>query len=159
MPRHNGRSAPAGRGRRATGPNGAHDALSGFLSARVHSFVCSFSPFLFCCRTLSPSCGGPEKLATLSVQVGYPEQVLATSYLDDFYTAMSVQVNDFLGNILYGVHFLRKVEERVLLNPLPEHKWLAALAKDSISYIPESNRIVIPEHVLLAPFYSAGYPE
>ncbi|EFX68571.1 hypothetical protein DAPPUDRAFT_228911 [Daphnia pulex] len=100
-----------------------------------------------------------EKLATLSVQVGYPEQVLASSYLDDFYTAMSVQVNDFLGNILYGVHFLRKVEERILLNPLPEHKWLAYLSKDTITYIPESNRIIIPEHLLLPPFYSVNYPQ
>lgn len=98
------------------------------------------------------------QLATLSVQVGYPEQVLASAYLDDFYTAMSVQVNDFLGNILYGVHFLRKVEERILLNPLPEHKWLASLSKDTISYIPESNRIVIPEHLLLPPFYNVNYP-
>ncbi|XP_046444687.1 endothelin-converting enzyme 2-like isoform X1 [Daphnia pulex] len=100
-----------------------------------------------------------EKLATLSVQVGYPEQVLASSYLDDFYTAMSVQVNDFLGNILYGVHFLRKVEERILLNPLPEHKWLAYLSKDTITYIPESNRIIIPEHLLLPPFYSVNFPQ
>lgn len=72
---------------------------------------------------------------------------------------MSVQVNDFLGNILYGVHFLRKVEERVLLNPLPEHKWLPALAKDTITYVPESNRIVIPEHILLPPFFSLNYPQ
>ena len=99
------------------------------------------------------------QLASLTVQVGYPEQVLASSYLDEFYTAMSVQVNDFLGNILYGVHFLRKVEERVLLNPLPEHKWLPALSRDYISYIPESNRIVIPEHILLPPFYSLNYPQ
>jgi hypothetical protein len=100
-----------------------------------------------------------QQLATLSVQVGYPEQVLASSYLDDFYTAMSVQVNDFLGNILYGVHFLRKVEERILLNPLPEHKWLAYLSKDTITYIPESNRIIIPEHLLLPPFYSVNFPQ
>lgn len=106
-----------------------------------------------------PSDGYLIKLTSLSVQVGYPEQVLASSYLDDYYTAMSVQVNDFLGNILYGVHFLRKIEERVLLNPLPEHKWLPALSKDTITYIPESNRIIIPEHILLPPFYSINYPQ
>jgi endothelin-converting enzyme len=100
-----------------------------------------------------------EKLSTLSVQVGYPEQVLASSYLDDFYTTMSVQVNDFLGNILYGVHFLRKIEERILLNPMPEHKWLYALARDTITYVPESNKIIIPEHLLLPPFYDVNYPE
>lgn len=100
-----------------------------------------------------------EKLSTLSVQVGYPEQVLAASYLDDFYSTMSVQVNDFLGNILYGVHFKRKIEERILLNPMPEHKWLYALSHDSIAYVPESNKIIIPEHLLLTPFYDVNYPE
>ena len=98
------------------------------------------------------------QLLSLGLQVGYPEQVLASSYLDDYYTAMSVQVNDFLGNILYGVHFLRKTEERMLLNPLPEHRWLRALSADSITYIPEANRIVLPEHLLLPPFYNVHYP-
>lgn len=93
------------------------------------------------------------------MQVGYPEQVLASSYLDDFYSTMSVQVNDFLGNILYGVHFKRKIEERILLNPMPEHKWLYALSRDSITYVPESNKIIIPEHLLLTPFYDVNYPE
>ena len=91
--------------------------------------------------------------------MGYPDQVLAASYMDDFYSMMSVQVNDFLRNILYGVHFKRKIEERVLLNPMPEHKWLYALSYDRISYVPESNKIIIPEHLLLTPFYDVNYPE
>jgi len=100
-----------------------------------------------------------EKLLSLGLQVGYPEQVMTSSYLDDYYTAMSVQVNDFLGNILYGVHFLRKTEERMLLNPVPEHRWLRALSADSITYIPQSNKIIIPEHLLLPPLYDIHYPE
>lgn len=98
------------------------------------------------------------QLISLSIQVGYPEQVLASTYLDDMYTAMSVQVNDFLGNILYGVHFLRKTQEKMLLNPQPEHRWMDALSLDTVTYIPESNKIIVPEHILLPPFYDTNYP-
>lgn len=45
-----------------------------------------------------------------------------------------------------------------LIEPMPESKWMDALSEESVSYIHEANKIVIPPHLLNPPLFHRNYP-
>ncbi|XP_065579114.1 endothelin-converting enzyme 1-like isoform X2 [Artemia franciscana] len=98
-----------------------------------------------------------EKLRAVKVQVGFPDYI-SRSYLENHYSAINVQVNDFLGNVLYGVHFLRKLQEKRLTSPAPEMNWIDSVYGNEIVYVTESNLVVVPQSLLHPPFILKGYP-
>ena len=74
------------------------------------------------------------------------------------YERLTVQNTDFFQNILYGVSYLRKWEERALVSPAEETQWLDATDRLSVSYVTAVNRIVVPDLYLRPPLFHPGYP-
>ena len=56
------------------------------------------------------------------------------------YKDLMVQNTDFFQNILYGVQYLRKWEERALVSPSEETQWLDATDRLQVSYVTAVNR-------------------
>ena len=44
--------------------------------------------------------------------------------MEDLYTHLNVQKNDFFQNILYGITYLQEEQERRLNNPSEEHRFV-----------------------------------
>ena len=98
------------------------------------------------------------KLKNMTIQIGTPDFILNRDYLKLMYKDLLVQKTDFFQNILYGVLFLRKREEYMLVSPSEETRWLEALHLQQVSYITASNKIIVPELFLSPPLFHAGYP-
>jgi len=63
-----------------------------------------------------------NKLKNMTVQIGTPDFLLSRDYLKIMYKDLLVQKTDFFQNILYGVMFLRKREENMLVSPSEESR-------------------------------------
>ena len=99
-----------------------------------------------------------DKLKNMTIQIGTPDFLLDKAYLKIMYKDLMVQNTDFFQNILYGVAYLRKWEERVLVSPAEETRWLGAVSELSVSYVTSVNKIVIPELNLRPPLFHPGSP-
>ena len=64
------------------------------------------------------------------------------------YKDLMVQNTDFFQNILYGVQYLRKWEERALVSPSEETQWLDATDRLQVSYVTAVNRCASKNLVL-----------
>ena len=64
------------------------------------------------------------KLKNMTVQIGTPDFLMNRDYLKFMYKDLLVQKTDFFQNILYGVLFLRKREEYMLVSPSEETRFL-----------------------------------
>ena len=98
------------------------------------------------------------KLKNMTIQIGTPDFLMNRDYLKFMYKDLLVQKTDFFQNILYGVLFLRKREEYMLVSPSEETRWLEALHLQRVSYVTASNKIIVPELFLSPPLFHAGYP-
>ena len=98
------------------------------------------------------------KLKNMTVQIGTPDFLMNRDYLKFMYKDLLVQKTDFFQNILYGVLFLRKREESMLVSPAEETRWLESLHMQEVSYNTASNKIIVPELFLSPPLFHAGYP-
>jgi predicted metalloendopeptidase len=98
------------------------------------------------------------KLKNMTVQIGTPDFLLDRQYLKLMYNHLLVQKSDFFQNIQYGVIFLRKREEFSLVSPGEESRWLDRLNDNGVSYSPTGNKVILPEVMLLPPFFHPGYP-
>ena len=99
-----------------------------------------------------------EKLKNMTIQIGSPAFLLDRAYLKILYKDLLVQKTDFFQNILYGVIYLRKREENKLISPSEETRWLEAVNSNEVSYIPSSNKVVVPEILLRPPLFHSGFP-
>uniref|UniRef100_A0A1B6CAA0 Peptidase M13 N-terminal domain-containing protein n=1 Tax=Clastoptera arizonana TaxID=38151 RepID=A0A1B6CAA0_9HEMI len=101
-----------------------------------------------------------DKLNGLGLQVGFPEPFLRTTYIDEFYRSMHVQKHDFFQNVLYGVTFLQKYQQKRLKMPAEEHRWTDAMTSSdvSVSYVVETNKVIVPQAILTEPFFHPEYP-
>ena len=98
------------------------------------------------------------KLKNMTIQIGTPDFLLNRDYLKFMYKDLLVQKTDFFQNILYGVMFLRKREEYMLVSPSEETRWLEFLHLQEVSYITASNKVIVPELFLSPPLFHSGYP-
>ncbi|QQP56615.1 Uncharacterized protein FKW44_001333, partial [Caligus rogercresseyi] len=114
------------------------------------------------------------KLKNMSIQIGTPEFLRDRKNLKTLYKDLLVQTNDFFQNILYGVSFLRKRQEAILLHSFSSSNeeernkngigvineyWLESLNDETrVAYVPSRNKVVVPELFLRAPFVHVGYP-
>ena len=71
------------------------------------------------------------------------------------YKDLMVQNTDFFQNILYGVQYLRKWEERALVSPSEETQWLDATDRLKVSYVTAVNRCALFTKLVLENIYQA----
>lgn len=87
-----------------------------------------------------------EKLAKLTVKIGYPEQ-----FRD--YSALEVKAEDLYGNILRAGLFGWKRELDRLDQPVDRKEWSMSPQKVNAYYNPTMNEIVFPAAILQPPFF------
>ncbi|CAG0917947.1 unnamed protein product [Notodromas monacha] len=99
-----------------------------------------------------------EKIETMKLIVGYPERMVQSEYLNAMYEKMTVQRGAFYRNILYGAYFRRMTEQQALRSTDQDYVWRDVLLADQPSYVHQSNVLVVPPHVLRAPFFNRKFP-
>ncbi|XP_069683411.1 protein gone early isoform X2 [Periplaneta americana] len=100
-----------------------------------------------------------HKVDALDLQVGFPSNLLESSYRDAYYSKLFVQKNDFFQNIQYGVEFLREAQQERLTRPVQEHRWLDVMSHSpGPAYVAAANAIVVPLPALVPPLFDPQYP-
>ncbi|XP_065338294.1 endothelin-converting enzyme 1-like [Cloeon dipterum] len=98
-----------------------------------------------------------QKVATMGIQVGFPQFMLENSYLENYYYDFYIHKKDFFTNIKYGVVFIRRDDAlRRYKVPSEENRWSDSLIGSDVVYEPTANRIIVPLSLLQPPFFQ-GY--
>ncbi|XP_042243002.1 endothelin-converting enzyme 2-like [Homarus americanus] len=99
-----------------------------------------------------------SKLNNMSLAVGYPERLLNPSVINFYYEDYTIFIKDFFQNLQDSIRSAGRQMEMRLIDPMPESDWMDVLSTDSITYIHEANKIVIPPHLLNPPLFHRNYP-
>ncbi|XP_069942305.1 endothelin-converting enzyme-like 1 [Cherax quadricarinatus] len=98
------------------------------------------------------------KLNNMSLAVGYPERLLNPTVINFYYEDYTIFIKDFFQNLQDSIRSAGRQMEMKLIDPLPESDWMDALSEDSVTYVHEANKIVIPPHLLNPPLFHRNYP-
>ncbi|XP_014258686.1 endothelin-converting enzyme 1-like isoform X2 [Cimex lectularius] len=101
-----------------------------------------------------------DKLNNIKIQVGLDPSMRHKDYYKVYYSELVSVKDDFFQNVLYGVSFLLKKQQERLSNLADEHKWVDVVSDGQlrVTYIPESNQVVVPIALLSPPYFHPYYP-
>ncbi|XP_076032223.1 endothelin-converting enzyme 1-like [Oratosquilla oratoria] len=99
------------------------------------------------------------KLNNMSIAVGYPDSLIDPEIINKYFQEYTIFTKDFFKNLFDSILNSQKQLELKLINPMPEASWMDALNEDSITYVHEANKIVIPPHLLTPPLFHRNYPK
>ncbi|KAK3866742.1 hypothetical protein Pcinc_027749 [Petrolisthes cinctipes] len=99
-----------------------------------------------------------SKLDNMTIAVGYPERMLDPEVINLYYDDYTIFIKDFFKNLQDSIRSAGRQLEGKLIDPMPESAWMDALTKDSITFIHEANKIVVPPHLLNPPLFHRNYP-
>ncbi|XP_063591312.1 endothelin-converting enzyme homolog [Penaeus indicus] len=99
-----------------------------------------------------------SKLNNMTLAVGYPNRLLDLGVINAYYEDYTIFIKDFFQNLQDSIRNAQRQLEMKLIEPMPESKWMDALSEESVSYIHEANKIVIPPHLLNPPLFHRNYP-
>lgn len=111
---------------------------------------------------------GPElsdhvlnKLNSLTVQIGLPENMLQENYVNQFYSQLPIQKLDFFQNVNYAVSFIKDYSQIKLKSKKEEYGWLDDLVSEDpkVTYNVANNKVIVPLSLLSPPYFETGYPE
>nr|XP_027237808.1 endothelin-converting enzyme 2-like [Penaeus vannamei] len=98
------------------------------------------------------------KLNNMTIAVGYPDRLLDLNVINAYYEDYTIFIKDFFQNLQDSIRNARSQLELKLIDPMPESSWMHALTGETITYIHEANKIVIPPHLLNPPLFHRNYP-
>ncbi|XP_063590993.1 endothelin-converting enzyme 2-like isoform X2 [Penaeus indicus] len=98
------------------------------------------------------------KLNNMTIAVGYPDRLLDLNVINEYYEDYTIFIKDFFQNLQDSIRNARRQLELKLIDPMPESSWMHALTGETITYIHEANKIVIPPHLLNPPLFHRNYP-
>ncbi|AYO55233.1 M13 family metallopeptidase [Acinetobacter wuhouensis] len=87
-----------------------------------------------------------KKLASFAVKIGYPNK-----WRD--YSALDIQENDLVGNVLRSREFVHQFELNKLGKPVDRDEWHMTPQTVNAYYNPSLNEIVFPAAILQPPFF------
>ncbi|XP_066995595.1 endothelin-converting enzyme 2 [Anabrus simplex] len=99
-----------------------------------------------------------KKVNSMVLQVGFPAQMLSKTYLQEYYSNLLIHKHNLLQNIRNAVDFQIAMQRSWLMEPREEYKWIAAMSENTVSYIPTANKVVVPQWLLVPPFFHSQYP-
>uniref|UniRef100_A0A8D8LX74 Endothelin-converting enzyme 1 n=1 Tax=Cacopsylla melanoneura TaxID=428564 RepID=A0A8D8LX74_9HEMI len=96
-----------------------------------------------------------QKIESITMQVGLPTTFSQEQYVNDHYNSLYIFKSDFFKAIKSANVFRREEQQRRLVSPTEEARWIDALTSPdvSISYIVSANTINVPSSILSQPFY------
>ncbi|CAG9770513.1 unnamed protein product [Ceutorhynchus assimilis] len=101
------------------------------------------------------------KLNAVSIQIGLPQSTKDVMFLKNYYKSLKIIKLNLFESVKSAMGFQKKIEERMLLNTLPEAVYLKETLKNvpSVRYIPSKNIIVVPRSLTMEPIFENGYPD
>lgn len=101
-----------------------------------------------------------RKVSLMKLQIGLPRMDDTSSFLQNYYSRLTVLKKNLFASITNSIHFKNRIEETKLLRPEIEEQFLqyTALSYPEAKYIPALNTIIIPNILLREPMYENKYP-
>ncbi|KAI8083066.1 uncharacterized protein BX664DRAFT_267384 [Halteromyces radiatus] len=103
-----------------------------------------------------------EKVNKLISKIGYPTKtpnVMSPVSLSEYYSGLSVYVDDYFGNYMAGLQFSVKKEWQKVGKETDKTVWLMNPDEVNAYYNPTVNEIVFPAGILQNPFFGSNYPD
>ncbi|RZF36122.1 hypothetical protein LSTR_LSTR007196 [Laodelphax striatellus] len=101
-----------------------------------------------------------DKINGLGLKVGFSDNMVHDTYIDNFYMELIITPTDFFQNIMSGEAFLQDFEKRRLKTPASEYRWISAMSSSNIDvqYLVSKNEVLVPVALLMSPFFDPEYP-
>ncbi|GFS02693.1 endothelin-converting enzyme 1 [Elysia marginata] len=100
-----------------------------------------------------------EKNNFISPKIGYPEQVMNDTYLNERYVNLTYHRDKYFENHLEDRRQSFNKNMRELRLPYDKKKWEGTPSTVNAFYSPVKNQIMFPAGILQPPFFSMTYPK
>ncbi|CAL1546867.1 unnamed protein product, partial [Lymnaea stagnalis] len=99
-----------------------------------------------------------DKNEGITSKIGYPKELLNDTYLEDFYSNLTYNKDEYFENVLKNnrIHFIQSM--RHLRQPIDKEQWDFAATDVNANYHPSRNQIWIRAGILRPPFFSKTNP-
>ncbi|XP_044295474.1 kell blood group glycoprotein isoform X2 [Varanus komodoensis] len=99
-----------------------------------------------------------DKLHSLQVEIGYPENILQTDEVEDEFLELEIQEDKFFYNVLACLKSLRKRILLRLINPHLQDEWEVAPWSVHSYYSLRRHAVVFPAGMFRNPFFNIAFP-
>ncbi|PVD36841.1 hypothetical protein C0Q70_03831 [Pomacea canaliculata] len=100
-----------------------------------------------------------DKNEFIDDKIGYPDEVLNTTYLTTFYENYTYNPEKYFENAVMNAKQGIRKSFRQLREPVDRSQWTLAPSTVNAFYSPPRNQIMFPAGILQPPFYSKTYPK
>ncbi|KAM9481768.1 neprilysin-like isoform 1-T1 [Clarias gariepinus] len=99
-----------------------------------------------------------EKAQAIRERIGFSENIMNSTYLDEEYKDLSYNSNEYFENILKNLEFGQKKRLKRLRIKVNKEEWISGAAVVNAFYSSSRNQIVFPAGILQPPFFGKGQP-
>ncbi|XP_049819342.1 protein gone early [Aethina tumida] len=101
-----------------------------------------------------------SKLNNIRIQIGLPERIKKSEYLENYYKKLQIIKLYFFESIKNGIKFKKKMEELSLIGHSNESTAIINMVTDTpiVSYSSTDNKLFIPRTLLSVPNFDYNYP-
>ncbi|XP_060778990.1 neprilysin-like isoform X1 [Neoarius graeffei] len=100
-----------------------------------------------------------EKALTIRERIGFSENIMNNTYLDEEYKELSYSSEEYFENILKNLEFSQKKRLKRLRLKVNKEEWISGAAVVNAFYSSSRNQIVFPAGILQPPFFGKGQPQ
>ncbi|XP_024910669.1 neprilysin isoform X2 [Cynoglossus semilaevis] len=100
-----------------------------------------------------------EKARAIRQRIGYSENIMNDSYLNNEYKDLNYSADEHFENFLQNLEFVQKKRLRKLRVKVNKDEWVTGAAVVNAFYSASTNQIVFPAGILQPPFFSKGQPK
>jgi neprilysin len=100
-----------------------------------------------------------QKLAAMSLKIGYPDYILSQSKLDERYIDLQINPDKYFENTLNVLQYLSREEQKKVGKPVNKTIWQTYPAVVNAFYSRSKNQIMFPAGILQPPFYHHHFPK
>ncbi|XP_047009364.1 neprilysin isoform X1 [Ictalurus punctatus] len=99
-----------------------------------------------------------EKARAIRERIGFSENIMNNTYLDEEYKELSFNSEEYFENILKNLEFSQKKRLKRLRVKVNKEEWISGAAVVNAFYSSSRNQIVFPAGILQPPFFGKGQP-
>lgn len=100
-----------------------------------------------------------QKLASMSLKIGYPDYILSQAKLDERYIDLNIHPDKYFENTLNVLQYLSREEQKKVGQPVNKTIWQTYPAVVNAFYSRSKNQIMFPAGILQPPFYHKHFPK
>lgn len=99
-----------------------------------------------------------EKVNMMSLKIGYPDDILVASELNEKYKGIDIHPDKYFENTLNVLRHTTRMEQQKMLEPVNKTMWQTPPAIVNAYYSRNKNQIMFPAGILQPPFYHRHFP-